>query len=41
MRVLVKNVSHKEDEGSILECVQMTKDVDESMDYILKKKSLI
>ena len=37
MRVLVKNVSHKEDERIILECVEMTKDFDEIMEYILKK----
>ena len=41
MRVLVKNVSHKEDERIILECVEMTKDFDEIMEYILKKESVL
>lgn len=38
MEVLIRNVQNKEEERIVLECVQMTKDLDEIMEYIMGKE---
>ncbi len=41
MRVTIRKVSHKKDEQVVLECVDMTKDLEDIRDYALMKGNTI